>query len=131
MSRRHPVAQKLSPSQRWKHRRAPTRKAPVAPVAGAPIAPTPIALAPHINEARARARIARWVAWRIITWPPDNCLHSRRPIVFGAKWVELVNDDDRCRFHAECLPAWRLQQETAACRALGLKLEPALTERTP
>jgi gamma-glutamylcysteine synthetase len=50
--------------------------------------------------------------------------------VFGAKWVELVNDNDRARFHADCAPAWKLQQEAAARRALGLKLEPALTEKT-
>jgi hypothetical protein len=53
-----------------------------------------------------QARIARWVASRIICWPPDNCFHCRRPIVFGAKWTELAANTDRARFHADCLPAW-------------------------
>jgi hypothetical protein len=79
-----------------------------------------------------RAQIARWVTSRIVTWASNNCFHCRRPIVFGAKWTELVGgDNDRARFHAECLPAWRLQQEAAARRALGLKPEPALTEEMP
>ena len=115
-------------------RHEPTTPSRAEAVTLAAMETSPSADAESARRARracAYSAYARWVAWRIITWPPDNCLHSRRPIVFGAKWVELVNDDDRCRFHAECLPAWRLQQETAACRALGLKLEPALTERTP
>ena len=108
-------------------------------VARAPIS-TPIALmpsplsipAPEPLTAADRSRIARWVASRIVTWASDNCFHCRRQIVFGAKWTELVGgDNDRARFHAECLPAWRLQQEAAARRALGMKPEPALTEEMP
>jgi gamma-glutamylcysteine synthetase len=71
------------------------------------------------------------VTAQIVSWAPDNCFCCRRPIVLGAKWVELVNDNDRARFHFDCATAWKLRQETAARRALGLKLEPALTEKTP
>ena len=121
MSRRQP-AQKLSPSERWKHRRAPTRVTPIAPalVVLAPMAPAPV---PLINEAQAkaeRARIARWVTAQIVNYPPDRCLCCRRPIVYGAKWIELVNDNARARFHSDCAPVWRAQQEAAARRAMGL-----------
>ena len=67
-----------------------------------------------------QARVNRWVASRIVTWTPDNCFRCRRPIVYGAKWVELVNDNERARFHADCSPAWRAQQELAARQAMGL-----------
>ena len=85
----------------------------------APIA-SPI---PRVDEARAgmdKARIAKWVAAQIVSYPPDRCLRCRRPIVYGAKWVELVNDNDRARFHFDCAPAWRTRQEVAARRAMGL-----------
>jgi hypothetical protein len=114
--------QKLLFAQRWKHRRAPRSKAVVAlaPTAIAPMpSPPPLAAAEPLTAAD-RARITRWVASRIICWPPDNCFHCRRPIVYGAKWVELVNDNDRARFHADCLPVWRAQQELAARHAMGL-----------
>jgi hypothetical protein len=113
--------QKLLFSQRWKHRRAPRPKAVVAlaPTAIAPMpSPPPITAAEPLTAAD-RARIARWVASRIICWPPDNCFHCKRPIVYGSKWVELVNDNDRARFHADCLPAWRAEQEALARRAMG------------
>ena len=118
MSRRQP-AQKLSPSERWKHRRAPTRVTPIAPapVVLAPMAPAPV---PLINEAQARTRIARWVIAQVVNYAPDRCLCCHRPITYGAKWIELVNDNARARFHADCAPAWRVQQEAAARRALGL-----------
>ena len=83
-------------------------------------APAPLILG--VDEARVRierARIARWVAAQIVSYPPDRCLCCRRPIVFGAKWVELVNDDTRARFHFDCAPVWRAQQEMLARRALG------------
>jgi hypothetical protein len=110
---------KLPLSQRWKHRRAPKPKRRIVFIAPKP-ARAPIA---PINEARAlveRMRVTKWVAAQIVSYPPDRCLCCRKPIVFGAKWVELVNDDDRARFHADCLPAWRAQQELAARRAMGL-----------
>jgi hypothetical protein len=49
-----------------------------------------------------------------------RCFHCRRPIVYGAKWIELVNDNARARFHSDCAPAWRTQQQAAARRAIGL-----------
>jgi hypothetical protein len=110
------TGRKIRMSERWKGRQAPRLKA------AATLAPTstPIAPAAEPLTAADRARIARWVASRIICWPPDNCFHCRRPIVYGAKWVELVNDNDRARFHADCAPVWRAQQEVAARRAMGL-----------
>jgi hypothetical protein len=78
--------------------------------------------APIVNEAQAlaeRTRIARWVAAQIVNYPPDRCLCCRRPIVYGAKWTELVRDGDRARFHSDCMPAWRAGQEALAKRALG------------
>jgi hypothetical protein len=77
--------QKLLFSQRWKHRRAPRLKAVVAfaptakPIALMP-SPAPIPTAEPLTAAD-RARIVRWVASRIICWPPDNCIHCKRPIV--------------------------------------------------
>ena len=67
-----------------------------------------------------KRRIARCVTSRIITWPPNSCFHCKQPIIAGQKWVELVNDNRRARFHFDCLSEWRAQQEVAARRALGL-----------
>jgi hypothetical protein len=67
-----------------------------------------------------RTRIVRWVTAQIVNYPPDRCLCCRRPIVYGAKWVELVNDNARARFHFDCEPPWRAEQEVAARRAMGL-----------
>jgi hypothetical protein len=107
------TGQKVPMSARWKRRRAPK------PDACEPPAP-PIL---RIDEARVqveRARVARWVAAQIVNYPPDRCFCCRRPIVYGAKWTELVNDNSRARFHSGCAPAWRARQEIAARRALGL-----------
>ena len=98
-------------SARWKRRRAPGAPKPL----NAPALPIP-----RGDEARVRARIARWVTARIVNYPPDKCLHCRKPIIYGAKWVELVSDNERARFHLDCLPVWRTQQEVAARRAMGL-----------
>ena len=103
---------KIPDSERWKRRRPRRLKAPFALA----LSPAP---APLINEAQARA-IARWVAAQIVSYPPDRCFHCRRPITYGAKWVELVNDNARSRFHTECAPVWRAQQEIAARKAMGL-----------
>jgi hypothetical protein len=62
--------------------------------------------------------INRWVANQIVDWPPSNCFGCKRPIVVGAKWVELVRDDNRARFHCDCEPVWRAKQEVAAHKAL-------------
>jgi hypothetical protein len=80
--------------------------------------PTPVVeAAPTPIE---RRMIDRWVASRIVNWPSINCFGCKLPIVVGAKWVDLVCDDNRARFHSDCEPAWRTQQEVAARRALGL-----------
>jgi hypothetical protein len=92
-----------------------------AKVKHAVTAPSP---APARVQPLDRGRIARWVAAQIIAYPPDRCLGCRRPIVFGAKWVELVNDNERARFHSGCAPVWRAQQETAARKAMGLAAKP-------
>jgi hypothetical protein len=67
-----------------------------------------------------KRRIDRWVQAQIVPYSPNHCLYCRHPIVYGAKWVELVNDNERARFHFDCLPLWRAQQETAARKAMGL-----------
>jgi hypothetical protein len=100
---------KLKLEDRWKHR--PTAPAPVA---------SPL---PRVDEARAwmdKTRIARWVAAQIVPYSPDRCLYCGRPIVFGAKWVELVNDTDRARFHVDCALVWRLDKEALARRAMSI-----------
>ena len=126
-------AQKLSFSQRWKHRRAPTAENAASHSRQRQHHIAARALHRHHSPAAAasataadRARIARWVAAQIVCWPPDNCFHCRRPIVYGAKWVELVNDNDRARFHFDCEPVWRAQQEVARPSGNG-----ARPERTP
>jgi hypothetical protein len=78
---------------------------------------------PAANETLTRAqqaRINKWVAAQIVSYPPDRCLRCRRPVAFGAKWVELVNDNAWARFHAVCEPVWRAEQEEPARRALGI-----------
>jgi hypothetical protein len=116
------TGRKIRMSERWKGRQALRPKAVVA-LASTPIAPmpppSPISAAEPLTAAD-RARIARWVAAQIVNRPPDNCFHCKRPIVYGAKWTELVNYNDRARFHSDCAPAWRAQQEVAARRAMGL-----------
>jgi hypothetical protein len=99
-------------SERGRHRRERKPKALVSAVT-----PTPTREPLTLVD---RTRIARWVASRIVTWASDSCFHCRRPIVYGAKWVELLNDSDRARFHFDCARAWRAQQEAAARKAMGL-----------
>jgi hypothetical protein len=84
--------------------------------------PAPLAEAPAAAKVLTpahRTLIARWVSARIVSWSPNNCFHCRRPILPGQKWLELVRDDDRARFHFDCAPVWRTQQEAAARRAMG------------
>jgi hypothetical protein len=102
------TGRKIRESQRWKYRR---KRAPV-------IEPAPTeASAPTETQAE-RVLINRWVAWRIINWPSLNCFGCKRPIIVGEKWVELVRNDNRARFHSDCEPVWRAEQEVAARRAL-------------
>jgi hypothetical protein len=63
--------------------------------------------------------IDRWVANQIIDWPSSHSFGCRKPIIVGQKWLELVCDDNRARFHCDCEPVWRAEQEVAACRAVG------------
>jgi hypothetical protein len=112
-------AVKLKLEDRWKNRRSPERRVVHEPLIAAP-APAPF---PHVDGAQARmdmARITKWVAAQIVSYPPDRCLRCRRPIAFGARWLELVNDNARARFHSDCIPVWRAQQEALARRALGI-----------
>jgi hypothetical protein len=109
------IVQKIPHSERWKRRR-PRRLKALTPIA--PNSAPARAILEAANPAE-RTRIARWVAAQIVNRPPDNCFYCRRPIVFGAKWVELVNDNDRARFHSACAPAWRAQQVALARWAMG------------
>jgi hypothetical protein len=106
------TGQKLREAERWKGRRKPQPRAP-APIALMPSPPPPPLTAAD------RVRIARWVASRIVTWAPDNCFCCKRPIVYGARWVEARSDNGRARFHSDCEPVWRAQQEMLARRAMG------------
>jgi hypothetical protein len=113
---------KLKPEDRWKNRRSPERRVVHEPIALKTAVPAPAPF-PHVDGARARmdkAHIARWVAAQIVSYPPDRCLGCRRPIVYGAKWTEVINDNARARFHSDCEPVWRAQQETAARKAMGV-----------
>ena len=116
---------KLKMRDRWK-RRSPRREALVTPIVSALEVPAPFPPAPPVGEALTpvdQARIAQWVKARIVSWAPDRCFCCRLPIVYGAKWVELVNNGNRARFHSDCLPEWKLQQEELARRVLGLPHE--------
>jgi hypothetical protein len=116
---------KLKLKDRWKNRRPPERRVvhePLIALKTTIAAPAPAPF-PHVDGAQARmdkARITKWVAAQIVSYPPDRCLRCRRPIVFGARWVELVNDNARARFHVGCEPMWRAEQEELARRALGI-----------
>jgi hypothetical protein len=125
MSRRQP-AQKLLPSERWKHRRASTRKASVIPVAPVHVvlAPTPLAL--DVNEATAQprvvdqGRIRKWISDRLVAASRDSCWHCRKPFIAGQKFVDVRGNEVVVRFHAQCESEWRQVQETAARKAMGL-----------
>jgi hypothetical protein len=64
--------------------------------------------------------IDRWVAWRIVDWPFSRCFGCKRPIIPGQRWIELVRDDYRARFHFDCEPVWRAEQEVRARKTLGI-----------
>ena len=91
------IGVKLKPADRWKYR-----------------PPPPPSVSTHVADALTpaeQARIDRWVASRIVDYPIDRSFCCRRPIVAGQKWLEVQNDDDRARFHSDCAPEWRRQQE--------------------
>jgi hypothetical protein len=68
-----------------------------------------------------RGRINRWIACRLIDWPPSSCLHCRNPIVPGQRWTVVSNGEVAARFHQDCHDKWLAQQEKAALKALGLE----------
>jgi hypothetical protein len=68
-----------------------------------------------------RGRINRWIACRLIDWPPTSCLHCRKPIVPGQIWAVVSNGDATARFHQDCYEEWLVEQETLARQALGLE----------
>jgi hypothetical protein len=68
-----------------------------------------------------RGRINRWIACRLIDWPPASCLHCRKPIVPGQIWAVVSNGDATARFHQDCHDEWLAEQETLARQALGLE----------
>jgi hypothetical protein len=88
---------KIPEAQRWKYRHTP---------------------APAVEDAletpAERVMIDRWVAHQIVDWPQSHCFGCRKPIIIGEKWLELVCDDRRARFHCDCEPVWRAKQEVAA-----------------
>ena len=67
-----------------------------------------------------RGRINRWIADRLIDWPPESCLHCRKPIIVGQPWTVVSNGEVTARFHEPCHGEWLAQQEVAARMALGL-----------
>ena len=95
-------------------------RAKVKHAISAPAPALALALAPAPAQPLVQARIAKWVKAQIITWAPNNCFGCRKPLVPGQRWIELVHDNDRARFHLECEPVWWEQQEALARRALGL-----------
>jgi hypothetical protein len=62
--------------------------------------------------------INRSVANQIVDWPTSHCFGCKLPTIVGQKWLELVSDDNRARFHCDCEPVWRIEQEVAARRSL-------------
>jgi hypothetical protein len=67
-----------------------------------------------------RGRINRWIADRLIDWPPTSCLNCRKPIVAGQPWAVVANGEVSARFHEACHVQWLAEQETLARKALGL-----------
>jgi hypothetical protein len=64
--------------------------------------------------------IDRWILAQIAEWPQGACFGCRKPILPGQKWVDLVRDNCRARFHRDCEPAWRAALEPIARRTLGI-----------
>ena len=77
---------------------------------------------PPAASARAsvdQARTDEWIRDRLVDWR-ESCLHCRRSIVVGQVWTVISNGEVSARFHQRCHDEWRVQQEVAAGRALGL-----------
>ena len=67
----------------------------------------------HVGRTEQRAA-------RIVDYPPDRCLHCRKPTIVGQKWVDVASGGALARFHQSCRTAWLAEQEVAARRALGM-----------
>jgi hypothetical protein len=68
-----------------------------------------------------QARIAKWIRDRVLVDWRDSCWRCRRPIVPGQLWTTVAGDVARMRLHQDCHTAWRIEQETLARKALGMK----------
>lgn len=79
-------------------------------------APAPVHLSPYDQ-----ARVDKWIRERLIDWPPNSCLHCRRPIVVGQLWTVVSNGEGAARFHKDCHAEWLEAQEADARRAMGLE----------
>jgi hypothetical protein len=106
---------KIRPSERWKHRRKYKPQAIAPAPALLEQAPVPIATRAE------RVLIDRWVREQIVDRAPSNCFGCKLPIVVGQKWVELVRDNCRARFHCDCEPVWRAEKEVLARKTLGFE----------
>jgi hypothetical protein len=102
---------KLRDSERWKHRRKP------APIEDAAQAAT---LAPVETRAE-RVLIDRWIQHQIVDWPSSHCFGCRKPIVVGQKWLELVCDDNRARFHSDASLCGEPSRKSPLARRCGVK----------
>jgi hypothetical protein len=107
---------KVPESQRWKWRRAAA--AEDVALSSAPV----VEAAPvRIETPAERVLINRWLAARIVNFSPLRCFCCKLPILPDTRWVERVSDRGRARFHSDCEPAWRAEQEPVAKRVLGIK----------
>jgi hypothetical protein len=66
-----------------------------------------------------QARIDKWIRDRLVDWR-DSCWRCRKPIVVGQVWTVVTNGEVSARFHQRCRDEWRVQEEVAARRAMGL-----------
>jgi hypothetical protein len=119
------TGRKIKLEDRWKRRTPPKHSVALAPPMApeAPVAAPAPAPAPIVDEARARLdqlRVDKWIRDRLIDWPPESCLHCRKPIIVGQLWIVVSNGDCAARFHEPCHAEWLEQQEAAARKAMGL-----------
>jgi hypothetical protein len=68
-----------------------------------------------------QARIDKWIRDRLVATLPGSCWCCRRPFTFSQKFIDVRGAEVVVRFHQQCESEWRIQQESAARRALGLE----------
>jgi hypothetical protein len=68
-----------------------------------------------------RARISKWIRDRLAVDWRGSCWQCRKPFAFGQKFIDVGGAEVTVRFHQQCESEWRVQQESAARRALGLE----------